>query len=512
MANKKEKKEKVKLLDSYIYACDIKGHPDAMQLFMYSSKTKDQKKRPYSVMTEINGGKYTVYNSPTGPALSMLNVRQATRKESDDFFRAAMENDLEFDQVQAKWFNSSEPNVTPAKYHDVFLDEVCASGEIKKRDYDNSLDIRRFLVVDEKINEIAEIIGEVSSIKGNVYTLSAWAYSDQPEIIRKSSQIIPTKSEPLYGKNLYKFMNTRFNSLVENSSNYSLIDDCVKKHMTFQSHLQKDAKEYLGFWLKRLVEDSHSGKIVIVKFREHNYQVFPPINEYDESKGKTEAYCNITLTIKGIGENNIDTYFGRGSVIDIKVYEQMCQEHAERQYKINASKQIEVADDGFVEDDDCEDMPSINSLKNLKSCDGGIFEPGCYATPKEAAENVQEGSDEKFIIINADTQWKPQMVLTDDVCATLHSRKLNAKGVTYVFGPLRDADETFKYLSNQLLAYGWDKEDNFYEPTKIKNPDDQRPIDLFMLNIFTIQKMLFQTTKGVTTLFGIPLKHVHDYC
>jgi hypothetical protein len=459
MATKKKEKTQSKdwtgkeLVSNVVYVCDKSQN---VQAFMYKPSKKLTKQ--YSVMTEFaidENKRFIVYNNGIGPDLSLVNVREATPEIREKFFNAAHESNLAFDPKKNIWY-TEEPEVTLSKYKTLY--EPLESETKEKKSLFEEETIYTFITLNEKNDEYTEIIGEIDSKEGKIANLSAWAYISQPEVIRAPSQIIVQSQYPAPLTKLYQFSAARVSVMMTNEE-----DDSPVK---LKDDYSNKTRQAIVRFINRIINDALKCRVYIVNWNK-KYYVYPCYEECTQLH--PAALCEITKLLNvvcpGKDADNADKVFGKGVIIDKTQYEQILIAAHERSEK----KMTQILDDAMKKSEEkkAAEQQKQNSTTEYGTsthasnilytkADGKEFYTTyIFETTEEASNSIPADDSGDYIVINSKSDKTLFVSISDDVQAILHSRHLNRNGKTSVFGPIRDAENTFSYIIDYMTCNGW---------------------------------------------------------
>ena len=456
MATKKKEKTQSKdwtskdLVSNVVYMCDKSQN---VQAFMYKPGKKLTKQ--YSVMTEFavdENKRFIVYNNGIGPDLSLVNVREATPEIREKFFNAAHESNLDFDPKKNIWY-TDEPEVTLSKQKTLYEHLESETKENKSMFEEET--IYTFITLNEKNDEYTEIIGEIDSKEGKIANLSAWAYISQPEVIRAPSQIIVQSQYPAPLTKLYQFSAARVSVMMTNEEDDKLKEDYSNK-----------TRQAIVRFINRIINDALKCRVYIVNWNK-KYYVYPCYEECTQLH--PAALCEITKLLNfvcpGKDADNADKVFVKDVIIDKTQYEQILIAARERSEK----KMTQILDDAMKrseEKKEAEQKQNQNQVVDAMTThtsnifytktDGKEFyTTNIFETTEEASNSIPADDSGDYIVINSKSENTLFVSLSDDVHAILHSRHLNRNGKTSVFGPVRDAENTFSYIIDYMKCNGW---------------------------------------------------------
>ena len=325
------------------------------------------------------------------------------------------------------------------------VDTTTENESINRFSFMKKGDVYEFVVVDESGANPKEykyatipsvIIGEVDSVNNNMVRLSAWTYRNELNVIRSSSEISVISYKPVRIDEWYKFVTLRLKSL-------------EPKEMTEGLKVESDEYKSVEHNLaKHIVEDCSKGFISLVcKKKTHmdeqtknRYFIYPiPAQSHIFPE---EPFCEVTDYIpkivkdedaisKVFTDNYMELLDWHTAVDKIKnslhsIIENAFDEKNDKEY--HSTKE---ALNAFVGDGDTNESKPSSDESLCKT----------YENAKAASEDIDEDSNEAYIVINKKDDNTAYLTTTDDIQSILHSRKIVKNNKTLVIGPLKNCFE-----------------------------------------------------------------------
>jgi len=303
-------------------------------------------------------------------------------------------------------------------------------------------DVYEFTIVDEgldtvRIPMVSVIIGEVKSMNNNMVKLAAWAYSNEPSIIRSESEITVVNCSDVSLDDWYKFMQTRLNQVYLEELNNG--NDEISEEYEMLRHN----------FAKHLVEDVTTNRVSLVLKPDQPgsaleyYLYATPAKIFMLGE---EPICKVTEELKMVVKDfcDIPVVFGHDVVVK---YADYCRQ-------VQAVKE---ATDKYVAEQLSTNNEAKSSTNNAVDEEHAVKNDGIkplhFASGIEAAAGIDAADDRQYIIIVPKDNNKAEVTLTDDSHSILHSRHLIGKEVI-VYGPVTDnyyANITDAFLHSKLI-------------------------------------------------------------